>query len=79
MPNAGRRRLAAAFATFDRLDCISTTLTIRDVPDDVYQALKALAARNRRSLSQQAVTLLEHVRALPATPPSERASSTLRR
>lgn len=52
-----------------------TTLTIRDVPDDVYQALKALAARNRRSLSQQAVTLLEHVRALPATPPSERAAA----
>jgi len=55
------------------------TLTVRDVPDDVYEALKALAERNRRSLTQQVVVLLEQVRSLPSRPPSERAAELRRR
>lgn len=51
------------------------TLTIRDVPDDVYEALKQLAERNRRSLTQQVVVLLEQVRSLPRTPPSVQAAA----
>ncbi len=35
------------------------TLYLRDVPDGVYEQLKALAREERRSLSAQAITLLE--------------------
>jgi antitoxin FitA len=35
------------------------TLTIRNVPDDLYQRLKELAKRNRRSLNQEVVVQLE--------------------
>jgi plasmid stability protein len=34
------------------------TLTIRNVPDDVYDSLKADAARNGRSLNQEAIQRL---------------------
>ncbi len=46
------------------------TLTIRNVPDDVYETLAALAKRNRRSLQQQVLVLLEKVRDLdrPSSP-----------
>jgi len=39
-------------------------LTIRSVPDDLYRAIAARAQRNRRSLQQEALTLLERARAL---------------
>jgi antitoxin FitA len=35
------------------------TLTLRNVPDDIYQSLKEAAARNRRSLNQEAIAQLE--------------------
>ena len=35
------------------------TLTLRNIPDPVYLALKAHAQRNRRSLNSEAVTRLE--------------------
>ena len=35
------------------------TLTIREVPDAVYATLKECAAKNRRSLQQQIVFMLE--------------------
>jgi plasmid stability protein len=34
------------------------TITIRNVPDDLYERLKALAKRNRRSLNQEVVVQL---------------------
>ena len=34
-------------------------LTIRNVPEDVYQRLKADAARNRRSLNREAIAQLQ--------------------
>ena len=34
------------------------TLYLRDVPEDVYEGLKALATQERRSLSAEALTLL---------------------
>ena len=37
------------------------TLTLKNVPDDVYDALKALALRNRRSLNQEAILRLSDV------------------
>ncbi|MBI2299511.1 MAG: hypothetical protein HYU66_11315 [Armatimonadetes bacterium] len=35
------------------------SLQIRNLPDDVYEALKRLAEQERRSLSQQAVVTLQ--------------------
>ncbi|MCX7618935.1 Arc family DNA-binding protein [Tepidiforma sp.] len=35
------------------------TLTIRNVPDELYAALKERARRNRRSLNQEVLALLE--------------------
>ena len=34
------------------------SLQIRDMPDDLYESLKAKAAKDHRSLAQQAVILL---------------------
>lgn len=39
-------------------------LTIRNVPEATYQALVARAQRNRRSLQQEALLLIERVRGL---------------
>lgn len=35
-------------------------LSLRDVPDDLYQQIKEIAERERRSINQQIVVLLEH-------------------
>lgn len=35
------------------------TMTIKNVPDDLYEALKKSAAANRRSLNSQAILCLE--------------------
>ncbi len=35
------------------------TLTLKNVPDDLYKALKEAAAKNRRSLNQEAILRLE--------------------
>lgn len=43
------------------------TLTIRNVPDEFYEKLKAEAARNHRSLNQEA--LLKLLRSLEAHAP----------
>lgn len=37
------------------------TLTLRNVPDNVYESLKAEAKRNRRSLNQEAIARLQAV------------------
>ena len=36
-----------------------TTLTLKNVPDEVYERLKAAAATNRRSLNGEAIVCLE--------------------
>ncbi len=38
-----------------------TTLTLKSIPDDVYERLKALAASHRRSLNSEAIVCLESV------------------
>jgi plasmid stability protein len=40
------------------------TLTIRNLPDETYRALVLRAQRNRRSLQQEALLLLERTRAM---------------
>ena len=37
------------------------TLTVRNLPDEVIQRLKEIAARNRRSMEQEVRSLLESV------------------
>lgn len=39
-------------------ECTMRTLTIRNVPDEFYEQLKAEAARNHRSLNQEALLKL---------------------
>ena len=39
--------------------CIMPTLQIRDLPQEIYDNLVASAEQNRRSLTQEAVTILE--------------------
>ncbi|MGE0809939.1 MAG: Arc family DNA-binding protein [Immundisolibacter sp.] len=38
-----------------------TTLTLKNIPDEVYQRLKASAERHRRSLNSEAIVCLESV------------------
>ncbi|TAG01623.1 MAG: Arc family DNA-binding protein [Betaproteobacteria bacterium] len=38
-----------------------TTITLKNIPDDVYQRLKASAEINRRSLNSEAIVRLEEV------------------
>jgi hypothetical protein len=50
------------------------TLVIKNLPEELHAALKARAERNRRSLTKEAVTLIETAlaagpRAVPALPP----------
>lgn len=45
------------------------SIVIKDVPKDVHEALRTEAARNRRSMNQEALTILERVlRPLPPLP-----------
>ncbi len=40
---------------------VPTTLTLKNIPDDVYERLKAAAAAHRRSLNGEAIVCLETV------------------
>ncbi|MBK6402073.1 MAG: plasmid stability protein [Rhodocyclaceae bacterium] len=43
-------------------------LSIRNLPDDVYEALKAMAAANHRSMQEQVRCLIEREARLAASP-----------
>lgn len=43
---------------YSYIQCMAT-LQIRDFPDDLYEKLKKSAENDRRSISQQAIILLE--------------------
>lgn len=51
-----------------------TTLTLKNIPDDVYDRLKAAAETHRRSLNSEAIVCLESVLLLGRVGPSERLS-----
>lgn len=51
------------------------TLTVRKVPDDLYQTLSRLALRNRRSLQQQVLVILERIRVLDQPSPLRRTAA----
>jgi len=38
---------------------VPTTLTLKNIPDEVYERLRASAAANRRSLNSEAIVCLE--------------------
>jgi plasmid stability protein len=37
------------------------SLTLKNIPDDLYERLKAVAAKNRRSMNSEAIVCLEAV------------------
>lgn len=49
-----------------------TTLTLKNIPDDVYLRLKASAETHRRSLNSEAIVCLESVLLPGRVAPSER-------
>ncbi len=49
-----------------------TTLTLKNIPDEVYQRLKASAETHRRSLNSEAIVCLEAVLLPGRVDPAER-------
>lgn len=49
-----------------------TTLTLKNIPDSVYDRLKRSAEANRRSMNSEAIVCLEAVLAPAKVTPSER-------
>jgi len=49
-----------------------TTLTLKNIPDEVYERLKASAETHRRSLNSEAIVCLESVLLPGRLTPSER-------
>ena len=49
-----------------------TTLTLKNIPDDLYERLKAAASRHRRSLNGEAIVCLESVLGPPKISVEER-------
>jgi len=48
-------------------------LTIRNIPDDLYRVITRIAKRNRRSIQQQVLKIIERVRVLDNESPVEKA------
>ncbi len=49
-----------------------TTITLKSIPDEVYERLKASAEAHRRSLNSEAIVCLESVLLPGRMPPAER-------
>lgn len=49
-----------------------TTLTLKNIPDDVYERLKVAAGLHRRSLNSEAIVCLETVLVPARVMPAER-------
>jgi len=45
------------------------TITLKNVPDELYERLKKSAAENRRSINSEAITCLERMLRIPAVDP----------
>ena len=54
-------------------------ITIRNVPDDLYRVITRIAKRNRRSIQQQVLTIIERVRILDNESPVEKAMEIRKR
>jgi plasmid stability protein len=53
-------------------DIVPATLTLKNVPDEVYERLKVSAATHRRSLNREAIVCLESVLLRGRVDPAER-------
>ena len=51
---------------------MAVTLTLKNIPEDVYRRLKLSAETHRRSLNSEAIVCLETVLAPNRLPPTER-------
>jgi plasmid stability protein len=51
---------------------MAATLTLKNVPDEVYQRLKRSAERHRRSLNSEAIVRLEQALGTGGIDPAER-------
>lgn len=51
---------------------MSTTLTLKNIPDEVYERLKVVAKANRRSLNSEIIMCLETVLMSTRISPKER-------
>jgi plasmid stability protein len=49
-----------------------TTITLKNIPDDVYERLKAAASAHRRSLNSEAILCLERMLTPTKVSPAER-------
>ena len=49
-----------------------TTLTLKNIPDEVYERLKRAAETHRRSLNSEAIVCLESALLAGRIPPAER-------
>ncbi len=54
------------------VSAMSTTLTLKNIPDAVYERLKAAAESHRRSLNSEAIVCLESVLLPTRVSPTER-------
>ena len=54
-----------------------TTLTLKNIPDEVYERLKASAATHRRSLNSEAIVCLESA-LLPGRVPADERLARIR-
>lgn len=64
------RALYTTMVTFG--GAMATTLTLKSIPEDVYERLKASAEAHRRSLNSEAIVCLETVLLPGKMTPSER-------
>lgn len=55
-----------------------TTLTLKNIPDEVYERLKVAAERHRRSLNSEAIVCLETVLVSTRIPAAERLARARR-
>ena len=51
---------------------MAKTLTLKNIPDDIYERLKASAEDNRRSLNSEAITCIERALMPVRRSPTER-------
>ena len=51
------------------------TLTIRNIPNDLYSIIGRVAQRNRRSVQQQLLVILDKMRMLDSESPLDKAAA----
>jgi len=55
------------------------TLTIRNIPDDLYKVIIQIAQRNRRSIQQQVLMILDRAKILDGKSPVDTARGIRKR